>query len=162
LSDRDDAKCIDFAKKMNIKSSIVNYKEFKDKVTFEQRLIELILDSKTDLICLAGFMRILSPLFVARFKNSIINIHPSLLPLFPGLDTHKKVLTSGMAVHGATVHLVTSKLDGGKILGQCIVPVLKNDSEESLSARLLKQEHKLYPQVVRKFINGEEELLLLL
>ena len=162
LSDRVDAKGINFAKKMNIKSSIVNYKEFENQVSFERRLIELILNSKTDLICLAGFMRILSPLFVARFKNSILNIHPSLLPLFPGIGTHKKALTSGMAVHGATVHIVTNELDGGKILGQCIVPVLRHDSQESLAARLLKQEHRLYPKVVRKFINGEDELFLLL
>ena len=161
LSDRVGAIGLDFAKKMNIQSSIVDYKKFENQASFEKRLIKLILHYKIDLICLAGFMRILSPLFVARFKNSILNIHPSLLPLFPGLYTHKKALTSGMAVHGATVHIVTNKLDGGKILGQCIVPVLKLDSQETLASRLLKQEHRLYPKVVRKFIRGEDDLFLL-
>ena len=161
LSDRVGATGLDFAKKMNIQSSIVDYKKFENQASFEKRLIKLILHYKIDLICLAGFMRILSPLFVARFKNSILNIHPSLLPLFPGLYTHKKALISGMAVHGATVHIVTNKLDGGKILGQCIVPVLKLDSQETLASRLLKQEHRLYPKVVRKFIRGEDDLFLL-
>ena len=161
MSDRINAKGIDFAKKLNLNTQIVNYKEYKNRFTFEKRLIELILTSNTDLICLAGFMRILSPLFVSKFKNKILNIHPSLLPLFPGLNTHTKVLASGMAIHGATVHIVTNKLDNGKILGQCIVPVLKADTQNTLRARLLKQEHRLYKTVVRNFINGEDKLLLL-
>ena len=161
LSDRVDSKGIGFAKKLNIRAQIVNYNEFKTQLTFEEKLLELIIDSSADLICLAGFMRILSPLILNKFKNSILNIHPSLLPLFPGLNTHRKVLTSGMAVHGATVHIVTSELDAGKILGQCIVPVLKGDTQSTLAARLLQHEHRLYTKVVRKFINGDDELLLL-
>jgi len=161
LSDRIDAKGIAFAKEKNILTKVVNYRTFKSQKTFEEILIQHILDSNIDLVCLAGFMRILSPLFVNKFKNSILNVHPSLLPLFPGLNTHEKVLSSGMALHGATIHMVTNKLDGGKILGQCIVPVLKGDTQITLAARLLKQEHILYPKIVRKFINGEDNPFLL-
>ena len=161
LSDTIDANGIAFAKEKKILTKIVNYRTFESREIFEERLIQHILDSNIDLICLAGFMRILSPRFVKRFKNSILNIHPSLLPLFPGLNTHKKVLTSGMALHGATVHIVTNELDGGEILGQCIVPVLKGDTQNTLAARLLKKEHILYPKVVRKFINGEYDPILL-
>jgi len=161
LSDRIDAKGIAFAKEKNILTKVVNYRTFKSQKTFEEILIQHILDSNIDLVCLAGFMRILSPLFVNKFKNSILNVHPSLLPLFPGLNTHKKVLSSGMALHGATIHMVTNELDGGKILGQCIVPVLKGDTQITLAARLLKQEHILYPKIVRKFINGEDNPFLL-
>ena len=161
LSDRIGSNGVDFAKEKNIFTKTVNYRRFESQKTFEAKLIEHILDSNIDLICLAGFMRILSPLFVNKFKNSILNIHPSLLPLFPGLNTHNKVLTSGMALHGATVHIVTNEVDNGKILGQCIVPVLRGDTQSTLSARLLKQEHILYPKVVRRFINGEDGLFLL-
>ena len=161
LSDRIDAKGIAFAKEKNILTKVVNYRTFKSQKTFEEILIQHILDSNIDLVCLAGFMRILSPLFVNKFKNSILNVHPSLLPLFPGLNTHEKVLRSGMALHGATIHMVTNELDGGKILGQCIVPVLKGDTQITLAARLLKQEHILYPKIVRKFINGEDNPFLL-
>ena len=161
LSDRIDANGIAFAKEKNILTKIVNYRTFKSQKTFEESLIQHILDSNIDLVCLAGFMRILSPLFVNKFKNSILNVHPSLLPLFPGLNTHEKVLSSGMALHGATIHIVTNELDGGKILGQCIVPVLKGDTKITLAARLLKQEHILYPKIVRKFINGEDNPFLL-
>jgi len=161
LSDRIDAKGIAFAKEKNILTKVVNYRTFKSQKTFEEILIQHILDSNIDLVCLAGFMRILSPLFVNKFKNSILNVHPSLLPLFPGLNTHEKVLSSGMALHGATIHMVTNELDGGKILGQCIVPVLKGDTQITLAARLLKQEHILYPKIVRKFINGEDNPFLL-
>ena len=161
LSDRIDAKGIAFAKEKNILTKVVNYRTFKSQKTFEEILIQHILDSNIDLVCLAGFMRILSPLFVNKFKNSILNVHPSLLPLFPGLNPHEKVLSSGMALHGATIHMVTNKLDGGKILGQCIVPVLKGDTQITLAARLLKQEHILYPKIVRKFINGEDNPFLL-
>ena len=161
LSDRIDAKGIAFAKEKNILTKVVNYRTFKSQKNFEESLIQHILDSNIDLVCLAGFMRILSPLFVNKFKNSILNVHPSLLPLFPGLNTHEKVLSSGMALHGATIHMVTNELDGGKILGQCIVPVLKGDTQITLAARLLKQEHILYPKIVRKFINGEDNPFLL-
>ena len=161
LSDRIGAKGIAFAKEKNILTKVVNYRTFKSQKTFEEILIQHILDSNIDLVCLAGFMRILSPLFVNKFKNSILNVHPSLLPLFPGLNTHEKVLSSGMALHGATIHMVTNELDGGKILGQCIVPVLKGDTQITLAARLLKKEHILYPKIVRKFINGEDNPFLL-
>jgi phosphoribosylglycinamide formyltransferase-1 len=146
---------------MNISTATVNYNHFESQLAFEEKLLELIIKSRADLICLAGFMRILSPLFVKKFKNVILNIHPSLLPLFPGLNTHKKALLSGMALHGATVHIVTDKLDRGKILGQCIVPVHNEDTQTTLAARLLKKEHILYPKVVRRFINSECETILL-
>ena len=107
------------------------------------------------LVCLAGFMRVLTPAFIARWRGRMLNIHPSILPLFPGLHTHARALAAGMAVHGCTVHEVTPELDSGPILGQAVVPVEPGDSPETLAARLLPMEHRLYPAVLRRFASGD-------
>ena len=161
ISDRPDAKGLKLAKSKNIKTEIVNYKKYSCRQEFEETLKKSISSSGAEIICLAGFMRILSPSFVNTFKNHILNIHPSILPLFKGLNSHAKALSSGMAVHGATVHLVSEKLDNGKILGQGIIKIFEGDTETILAKRLLKLEHKLYPLVLRKFLESVSEKIVL-
>jgi phosphoribosylglycinamide formyltransferase-1 len=111
-----------------------------------------------DLVVLAGFMRILTPTFVAHYQGRLLNIHPSLLPSFPGLDTHRRALEAGVKLHGATVHFVTPELDHGPIIDQAAVPVLDGDTEDTLAARVLSQEHVIYPRAVRNFIEGRYTL----
>ena len=124
---------------------------------FEAALLGPLLDARPDIICLAGFMRILTPGFVDRFAGRMLNIHPSLLPLYPGLNTHARALTAGDEQAGATVHLVTSALDDGPILGQARVPVHADDTPETLAARVLAAEHRLYPAVLRRFAAGQTD-----
>ncbi|WP_134725840.1 phosphoribosylglycinamide formyltransferase [Paracoccus luteus] len=126
-----------------------------DRAAFEEALLEPLLAAQPDIICLAGFMRILTPSFVNRFAGRMLNIHPSLLPLYPGLDTHARALAAGDRQAGATVHLVTSALDDGPILGQARVPVMTGDTPETLAARVLAAEHRLYPAVLRRFAAGQ-------
>lgn len=126
-----------------------------DRAAFEQALYERLIEAQPDILCLAGFMRILSPQFVRHFQGRMLNIHPSLLPKYPGLDTHRRALDAGDSEAGATVHLVTPELDAGPILGQVRVPVLPGDTADSLAARVLEQEHRLYPDVLRRFAAGE-------
>ena len=152
ISDRPNALGLLLAQSLNIKTAVVNYKEYPDKKDFENELATLINSTNSKVICLAGFMQILSPYFVSLFKNRILNIHPSILPLFKGLKTHKKALESGMFIHGTTVHLVTDELDNGKILGQGVTRIFKNDTEKVLAERVLKLEHKLYPITLRNFL----------
>ncbi len=161
ISDRPDATGLEFAKCQNIKTAILDHKLISNNFVFEKQLINLITKSKSEIICLAGFMQILSPTFVETFKDRILNIHPSILPLFKGLHTHSRALESGMCLHGATVHLVTNRLDDGKILGQGIVRILKNDTLDSLSSRVLQLEHKLYPLVLKKFLRGDTDPILI-
>ena len=126
----------------------------RDRAGFEAALLQPILAADLDIICLAGFMRVLTPDFVARFEGRMLNIHPSLLPKYPGLHTHQRALDAGDAQAGCTVHLVTPELDLGPILGQAVVPVDAGDTEQTLAARVLVQEHRLYPAVLRRFANG--------
>ena len=161
ISDRPDAKGLKLAKSKNIKTAIVNYKKCSGQQEFEETLKKSISLSGAEIICLAGFMRILSPNFVNAFKNQILNIHPSILPLFKGLNSHARALSSGMAVHGATVHLVSEELDNGKILGQGIVKIFEGDTETILAKRVLKLEHKLYPRVLRNFSEKISEKIVL-
>ena len=126
----------------------------KNRANFEAALHTELSRAKPDIICLAGFMRILSPEFVRNWAGKILNIHPSILPLFPGLHTHERALAAGMAEHGCTVHLVDETLDGGPILGQSTMDIDPDDTPETLAARLLKREHMLYPQVLREFAAG--------
>ena len=157
ISNKADAKGLRFAKSKNIQTALVISDEFMKRSSFEKEIKNLIFSSGIEVICLAGFMQILSPEFVNVFKNCILNIHPSILPLFKGLNTHSKALKSGMTLHGATVHLVTEKLDEGVILGQGVVPIFKNDTQDTLAARVLKLEHKLYPLVLRRYLSGSAE-----
>jgi phosphoribosylglycinamide formyltransferase-1 len=133
----------------------VDHRTFgKDRAGFEAALLGPILAAEPDIICLAGFMRVLTSGFVARFEGRMLNIHPSLLPLYPGLHTHQRALEAGDAQAGCTVHEVTQVLDEGPILGQARVPVLVGDTADTLAARVLGREHRLYPAVLRRFAAG--------
>ena len=141
---------------MGVPTFAVDHRAYKgDRPAFEAALLDPLLAAQPDILCLAGFMRILTPDFVARFTGRMLNIHPSLLPKYPGLHTHQRALDAGDAEAGASVHLVTPELDAGPILGQARVPVLPGDSAETLAARVLVQEHRLYPQVLRRFAQGD-------
>lgn len=132
-----------------------------DRGAFEAALLQPILEAGADLVCLAGFMRVLTPHFVNRFAGRMLNIHPSLLPLYPGLHTHRRALEAGDTTAGCTVHEVTPVLDDGPILGQAQVPILPGDTAETLAARVLVQEHRLYPAVLRRFAAGDRTPLFL-
>ncbi|QRZ13949.1 phosphoribosylglycinamide formyltransferase [Paracoccus methylovorus] len=142
---------------MDVPTFAVDHRAFKgDRAAFEAALLEPLLAAQPDILCLAGFMRILTPDFVQRFDGRMLNIHPSLLPKYPGLHTHQRAIEAGDAEAGATVHLVTPELDAGPILGQARVPVLPGDTAETLAARVLIQEHRLYPQVLYRFAQGDQ------
>ena len=138
----------ELAKSLNYETKLISGLDVKK---FEQIAHKELIKKKVDLICLAGFMRILSPKFVSKWKNKILNIHPSILPLFPGLNTHKKILSSGLKIHGSTIHIVTEKLDSGKILGQFAFAVKSNDLD-LLIDEIKKYENLLYPEVIKKYI----------
>lgn len=147
---------------MGVAVAAVDHRPFgKDRAAFERALLEPLLAAAPDILCLAGFMRVLTPGFVDRFAGRMLNIHPSLLPKYPGLHTHQRALEAGDAEAGCTVHEVTPVLDDGPILGQARVPVLPGDTAESLAARVLQQEHRLYPAVLRRFAAGDRTPLFL-
>ncbi len=154
ISNCSDAPGLIFAAQQGIPTAAVVSKNYALRAEFDVVLQEKIDQFSPDLIVLAGFMRILTPQFVQYYANRIVNIHPSLLPKFPGLHTHRQVLEAGDSEHGVTVHVVTDQLDHGPILGQMRIPVLANDTETSLAARVLEQEHVLYPRVIRQIIEG--------
>ena len=149
ISNKRNAKGLYFAKKNNIKFTIVNY---KNKKNAETRILKILNQNHIELICLAGFMKILSKRIIKKYKNKILNIHPSLLPRYKGLNTHKRVIENKEAFTGCTIHLVNSKLDSGKIILQKKIKVLKKDNVKSLSKRLLKVENQIYPKALKKFI----------
>jgi len=141
---------------LGIPTAATDHRPFgRDRAAFEAALLTQIEAAQPDILCLAGFMRILTPGFIARFKGRMLNIHPSLLPLYPGLHTHARALAAGDAQAGCTVHEVTADLDAGPILGQSRVPVLPGDNEATLAARVLTAEHRLYPAVLRRFAAGD-------
>ncbi|MDW4548564.1 phosphoribosylglycinamide formyltransferase [Defluviimonas sp. D31] len=141
---------------MGIPTAAVDHRRFAgDRAAFEAELLKPIIAAEPDILCLAGFMRVLTPGFVERFKGRMLNIHPSLLPKYPGLDTHARALAAGDAEAGCTVHEVTPVLDDGPILGQARVPILAGDTPEALAARVLVEEHRLYPAVLRRFACGD-------
>lgn len=152
------ALALDRAAKHNIRSIVVDSKAFENKDEYEAQIIKAMEDTGADLVCLAGYMRILSPEFIERFKGRIMNIHPALLPAFPGLHVQKKALEYGVKYSGATVHFVDEGTDTGPVILQAVVPVLDDDTEESLSARILEQEHKIYPQAIKLFAEGKLKL----
>ena len=143
------------AAELGVPTAAIDHRPFgKDRAAFEAELLEPILAARPDILCLAGFMRVLAPAFVARFAGRMLNIHPSLLPKYPGLHTHQRALDAGDAEAGCTVHEVTPVLDDGPILGQARVPVLPGDDADTLAARVLTAEHRLYPAVLRRFAGG--------
>jgi phosphoribosylglycinamide formyltransferase 1 len=156
------AKGLEKAAAQGVEVAAVDHRPYgRDREGFEAALAEHIDAARPDILCLAGFMRILTPGFIRRYEGRMLNIHPSLLPKYPGLHTHARALSAGDAQAGCTVHEVTADLDAGPILGQARVPILPGDTEDSLAARVLTQEHLLYPAVLRRFAQGDRTPVLL-
>ena len=150
ISNNSKAKGLDYAKKFKIKKKVLN---FKHKSFSEKKLLSILKTNNINMICLAGFMKILSGNFIKKFKGKILNIHPSLLPKYKGLNTHKRVINNKEKYSGCTVHFVNAKLDSGKIILQSKVKISKNETETSLAKKILAQEHKLYPKAILKIFN---------
>ncbi len=148
LSSRSDAAGLGKAAGAGIATAIVSSREIKDRAAFEAKIEEHLAAAETDLVCLAGFMRLLSEDFVERWRDKLINIHPSLLPSFQGLNTHERALAAGVKLHGCTVHFVRPAMDAGPIIMQAAVPVLTTDTPDDLAARVLGAEHRIYPQAL--------------
>lgn len=155
ISNKATAGGLEFAASHGIATAVVDHKQFDSREAFDTELARVIDSYHPDLVVLAGFMRILTEGFVRHYDGRLLNIHPSLLPAFPGLHTHERAIEAGCKLAGATVHLVTPELDHGPIVIQAAVPVLVGDTGDTLSARVLKQEHQIYPRAVRWFVDGD-------
>jgi len=155
VSNRPDAAGLVFAAQHGIATAVVDHKAFARREDFDAELAACVEGFAPDALALAGFMRILSPAFVQRFEGRMVNVHPSLLPAFTGLHTHRRALEAGCKLAGATVHFVTGELDHGPIIAQAVVPVLADDTEATLAARVLEREHRLYPQALRWLVHNE-------
>ena len=161
ISDNNQSIGLQKAKELGLKTLVLDkskYRSFPSE--FDEHLNKILNKENIQLICLAGFMRILTPWFVELWENRILNIHPSILPKFKGLNTHKRVIESGDRKHGCTVHYVNAEIDGGEILGQSFVVVLKKDTTTTLAAKVLKKEHALYPKILHKIINKNKLFLI--
>jgi phosphoribosylglycinamide formyltransferase-1 len=154
ISNRADAAGLALAAARGVPTAVVEHRAYPTREAFDAALAAEIDRHAPKLVALAGFMRVLTPGFVARYAGRLVNIHPSLLPEFPGLDTHARALAAGAKRHGCTVHFVTAQLDHGPVIAQASVPVLPGDTEQSLAARVLEQEHRIYPQALRWFLDG--------
>jgi phosphoribosylglycinamide formyltransferase 1 len=154
VSNRPDAAGLAFAAERGIATAVVDHKGFADRDGFDAELARVVQAFEPDVVVLAGFMRILTPAFVQRFEGRMLNVHPSLLPAFTGLHTHRRAIEAGCKLAGATVHFVTAELDHGPIVLQAVVPVLPGDTEATLSARVLSREHAIYPRAVRWVVEG--------
>jgi phosphoribosylglycinamide formyltransferase-1 len=154
VSDRAEAKALDRARSAGIEGVHLDPKEYGDRTAHDQALVSLLRDRDIDLVCLAGYMRILTPPFVRAFWERTVNVHPALLPAFPGAHAVRDALAAGVKITGCTVHLVDEEVDHGPILAQEAVPVLEEDDESSLHARIQEAEHRLYPSVVRRLLEG--------
>ena len=155
ISNQPNATGLEFAQKAGLSTSVVSHADYEDRGAFENALNEELKTQDIDYICLAGFMRLLTAEFVNRWKDRILNIHPSLLPAFKGLDTHERALESGVRFSGCTVHFVRAEMDDGPIINQAVVPILSDDTPETLAARILAQEHQLYPEALRLVASGQ-------
>ena len=154
ISNRAKAAGLERARAAAITTAVLPHKEYPTRAAYDQVLAATLLEHRVDLVCLAGFMRLLSPVFIDAFPNRILNIHPSLLPAFPGVDAQRQAIEHGVQVTGATVHLVTADLDAGPIVLQAAVPVSPNDTEDTLAARILEEEHRLYPEAIKRVLAG--------
>jgi phosphoribosylglycinamide formyltransferase-1 len=154
ISNRPDAKGLDWARAAGLATQVLDHRSFDSREAFDVDLMRLIDGHQPALVLLAGFMRILTPDFVRHYEGRLVNIHPSLLPAFPGLHTHRRALEAGCKFAGATVHLVTAELDHGPILAQAVVPVMPGDTEQALAQRVLSQEHRIYPQAVAAWLQS--------
>ncbi len=150
LSNRPDAAGLELAAQHGIAAHCIDHRPFaRDRAAHEAAIQAALLEHRIDLVCLAGYMRLLTPFLVGAWAGRMLNVHPSLLPAFPGLDTHARALAAGVKLHGCTVHLVTEQMDAGPILAQAAVPVLPGDTAAALAARVLAQEHRIYPEALR-------------
>ena len=154
ISNRPQAAGLAYARERGLNAVALDHTVHANRETFDALLADEIERHQPDLVVLAGYMRILSPAFIARFEGRLLNIHPSLLPMFPGLKTHERALAEGVKIHGCTVHFVTAQLDHGPIIIQAAVPVRSDDTPDTLAARVLVQEHRIYPQAIRWFAEG--------
>lgn len=155
IANRPDAEGLARAKAAGITAIAIDHKQFATRQAFEARLHQTLLDFRIELVCNAGFMRMLTGGFVDRWRDRQLNIHPSLLPAFPGLDTHTRALSEGVMVHGCTVHFIRLEMDAGPIVAQAAVPVMPDDTEATLGARVLDAEHRLYPHALRLVASGQ-------
>ncbi len=158
FSNKKEAPGLKIAQERNLETLYLNPKEFPSKEAYDEAIMQEMQKTNVDLICLAGYMKILTAPFCNAFKNRIINIHPALLPSFPGLHVQQKAIDWGVRYSGATVHFVTAEVDMGPIILQAVVPVLQDDTEETLSKRILEQEHKIYPETVKLYFEGRLEV----
>jgi len=157
LSNRPDAGGLATAASAGIATRVVDHRPFKgDRDAHERAIDAVLVEAGIERVCLAGYMRLLTPFLTARWHGRMLNIHPSLLPAFPGLHTHERALETGVRIHGCTVHLVTELMDEGPILGQAAVPVLAGDTPDRLAARVLRQEHLLYPAALARHLRGPD------
>ena len=155
LSNRPDAPGLDIARTAGIRAEAIDHRDFgRDRAAHEAAVDAALRAAEIEIVCLAGYMRLLTPVLVNAWAGRMLNIHPSLLPSFPGLNTHAQALQAGVKLHGCTVHLVTLEVDSGPILAQAAVPVLPGDTEDTLAARVLQQEHALYPAALAAFAGG--------
>lgn len=157
ISNRPDAAGLEYASSQSIPTKIVDHKAFEDRESFDRALAQQIDEFNPDYVILAGFMRILTAEFVEHYQNKLINIRPSLLPKFKGLDTHQRAIDAGEKEHGASVHFVTAELDDGPVIMQAKVQVMPDDSAQTLAARVLEQEHQLYPAAIQKLVNVKQD-----
>jgi phosphoribosylglycinamide formyltransferase-1 len=158
FSNKKEAPGLKIAQDRNLETLFLDPKAYRSREEYDKQIIKEIRKRDADLVCLAGYMRILSPQFCDEFKHCMMNIHPALLPSFPGLHVQKKAIDWGVKYSGATVHFVTADVDMGPIIIQAVVPVLQDDTEETLSDRILKEEHRIYPEAVRLFFEGKLEV----
>jgi phosphoribosylglycinamide formyltransferase-1 len=155
ISNKPDAQGLERAQEAGLPAVVIDHKQYSDRAGFDAELDKTLRAHGVELVCLAGFMRLLTTEFTESWRGRMINIHPSLLPSFKGMHTHRQALQAGVALHGCTVHQVTPELDSGEIIAQAAVPVLPGDDEESLAARVLEAEHKLYPMALRIVAGGK-------
>jgi phosphoribosylglycinamide formyltransferase-1 len=158
ISNKAEAPGLERAARAGVPAQVVSRRDYPDKAACDAAMTAALEEAGVELVCLAGFMRLLGEIFVEHWRDRMINIHPALLPLFPGLDTHARALEAGVKLHGCTVHLVRFEMDRGPILGQAAVPVLPGDGAETLAARVLEAEHRLYPHCLRLVAEGRVEI----
>ena len=158
ISNRPEAAGLSLARDLGVDTAVIDHARYTDRAAFDAALADEIDRRGAELVCLAGFMRVLTDGFVQRYQGRLLNIHPALLPAFPGLNTHARALAAGVKLHGCTAHFVTPEVDAGPIVVQAAVPVLDDDTPERLAARVLAQEHRIYPMAVRWFAEGRLRL----
>jgi phosphoribosylglycinamide formyltransferase-1 len=159
VANRPDAGGLGRAAEHGIVTAVIDHKRYADREAFEHALHGTLAQHRIDLVCLAGFMRVLTPFLLSRWPSRVINVHPALLPAFPGLDTHARAIAAGVTIHGATVHFVVPQVDAGPIIVQGAVPVHPDDTEDALAARVLAVEHLIYPQALRLVADNRVEIV---